>query len=100
MLRAFDCSAFIPSPPRTFSDSVGFTLLFAPLRTVYQRRGPLLARVRGCAHHRAAPKGAQDLVASQSTFAGPLVTIEYTPIWKYAAGAAPDACHRQYRPVG
>src|ERR1700704_930537 len=33
MLRAFDCSDFMPSPPRTFSDSVGFT----PVLRLYEQ---------------------------------------------------------------
>src|SRR6185437_813190 len=71
MFRAFDCSAFIPSPPRTFSDSVGFTPVLASLGTVYQRLGPL-SRIREreyerFAHHRTELHGAQDLAASQSS---------------------------------
>src|SRR5437016_576654 len=71
MFRAFVCSAFTPSPPRTFSDSVGFTPALAPLGTVYQRTtvdSVLCSAEERFAHHRPAPSSAQDLLASQSPF--------------------------------
>src|ERR1700716_3440649 len=91
MLRALVCSAFIPSPPRTFSDSVGFTPVFAPLGTVYQRLGPLPPLVRGCAHHRAALEMAQDLVASQSLCRATVHDLSTLPIQTYDRAMVLDA---------
>src|SRR5215208_3141758 len=69
MFRALDCSAFMPSPPRAFSDSVGFTPVLAPLGTVYQRMALSPRHVgdrEGWAHHRTRPDVAQDFATSQS----------------------------------
>src|ERR1700704_4348980 len=94
MLRAFDCSAFIlPSPPRTFSDSVGFTPALAPLRTVYQRLGPLPSPARGCAHHRPASGRAQDLLASQSPLPSRGSRLSTLPIQTYDRATVLDARH-------
>src|SRR3977135_2744884 len=96
MLRALDCSAFILlSPPRTFSDSVGFTPALAPLGTVYQRLGPLPPRSRGCAHHRPASGHAQDLPASQSPLPSRGSRLSTLPIQTYDRATVSDARHDQ-----
>src|ERR1700694_5890852 len=84
MLRALDCSAFIPSPPRTFSDSVGFTPALAPLGTVYQRFDSPPSLPRGWAHHRAASSTVQDWLASQSPLPSLDTRLGTLPIQTYA----------------
>src|SRR4030081_3232486 len=92
MLRAFDCSAFIlPSPPRTFSDSVGFTPALTPLATVYQRVGLLPSLPRGWPHHRTGSDTAQDWVASQSVLPKLDTRLSTLPIHKYDVTLVPDA---------
>src|SRR5919198_2360313 len=96
MLRALDCSAFMPSPPRTFSDSVGFTPALAPLEqftsvSALSPRAGGQARAR-LAHHRADSGVAQDLAASQSPFRDASFSIGYTAYLdirsSYAVGCA------------
>src|SRR4030088_715029 len=91
MLRALDCSAFMPSPPRTFSDSVGFTPVLAPLETVYQRFGPLPSLARGWAAHSAAHAEA----VSQSPLPSLDTRLSTLPIQTYAVTLALDARARR-----
>src|SRR5438045_137147 len=87
MFRALDCSAFMPSPPRTFSDSVGFTPVLAPLGTVYQRFGPLPSLPRRWADHNAA----HGWVVSQSPLPNLDARLSTLPIQRYVVTLVPDA---------
>src|SRR5450631_1465907 len=91
MLRALDCSAFMPSPPRTFSDSVGFTPVPAPLGTVYQRFGRLPSPPRGWPDHRPASCTVQDWVASQSPLPNLDSRLSTLPIQTYDGTLVLDA---------
>src|ERR1700732_2792992 len=91
MLRALVCSAFMPSPPRTFSDSVGFTPVLAPLGTVYQRYRPLSLLARGWPHHRPASGRGQDWVVSQSTLPNLDTRLSTLPIQTYDVALGLDA---------